>query len=244
MGGRVLLVHGVLPAQDPLVPIPAHASAGSTVSPRGPRGRGGGISGNLGDRDARRIRGIALSEEMRNQTENQARIGMKRRNLASRGKCWIKGVAYRSSGHSLTWLTGDFSPQPRHETKPRRLHPETRASTGTAGRAQGDLGACAGTGGRWVWPRRGQVWPCSPATLPAQNVAPHGIDVVRAGLSPAAGSTSGGTGRAGVTPARWLGTRGTTPKRCTLGIFARSFSFTRTAVGPAACTLPVLTDVF
>lgn len=35
MGGRVLLVHGVLPAQDLLVPIPAHASAGSTVSPSG-----------------------------------------------------------------------------------------------------------------------------------------------------------------------------------------------------------------
>lgn len=107
---------------------------------------------------------------------------------------------------------GQFSPQPRHETKPRRVHPETHASMGAAGWAQGGgLGACAGTGGRWVQPRRGQVQPCSPATLPAQSAAPHGIDVGRAGLSPAAGSTSGGTGRAGATPARRLGTRGELP---------------------------------
>lgn len=100
---------------------------------------------------------------------------------------------------------GRFSPQPRHQTKPLWLHPQTCASTGATGRAQGGgLGACAGTGRRWVRLRRGQVWPCSPA--------PRGIDVVRAGLSPAAGSTSGGTSRAGAMPARRLGTRGTTPQ--------------------------------
>ena len=84
---------------------------------------------------------------------------------------------------------------------------------GAAGGAQGGgLGAYAGTGGRWVQPRRGQVWPCSPATLPAQTAAPRGIDVVRAGLSPAAGSTSGGTGQAGAMPPRQPGMRGTSPQ--------------------------------
>lgn len=144
--------------------------------------------------------GLVPYEEMRNEAENQPRMGMKR----------IKGVAYRSSERSPTWPRGGFLPstRPNRASCIRRPTPARGRRPGTGKR----FGSLRRHGQRWVRLRRGQVWPCSPATLPAQSAAPRPIDVVRAGLSPAAGSTSGGTGRAGATPARRLGTRGPAPQ--------------------------------
>lgn len=145
---------------------------------------------------------IVPYEETRNQAENQPRTGMKR-------KRWIKGVAYRRSERSPTWPMGGFLPstRPNPASCIRSPTPAQSRRPGTGKR----FGSLRRHGQRWVRLCRGQVWPCSPATLPAQSAAPCPIDVVRAGLSPAAGSTSGGTSQAGATPARWLGTRGPAP---------------------------------
>lgn len=148
-----------------------HPSAGSTVSTRGTRGRGGKlISGNLGDGDATRTEGKKMWTCPLRRNEERGREstqdGDEKETLDQRGRLpQLRALPDMAEGR--------ISPQ--HQTKPCQLHPETHTGTGPpAGHreevwepapARPEVGPAA--------PRTGLALLSSHAPCPKRGPAPH-----------------------------------------------------------------------
>lgn len=172
-------------------------------------------------------------EETRKEPDRESAWGQdEEEGLCLPGNHWLRGCLYCSSECLSMCLIDDLllcvlPPSP---------------STSTAWVQRGGLGAYRG--GRWLWLCQEQVWPCSPATLPAQAWPCMALMWAGQGRAWQPAEPVMGLARLGSHQHEGWRPGGPAPKCCSLEMFAQQFIWlgsTRScclpAASPAGCLL-------